>query len=206
MAAFSLLTTLSTLAQEAASDAVKPRVFGEFGTGFGQTLFGAETKAKLTRALGGGFNAGTGGNILLGFYLAPENRQGLGVGARIKGTFGSGVTGDYGDSYIFNYYAVSATAKYFPGRSFNKGLYSRATAGFGQFTTKRQNEAEKRYIHQYAIGSTFAVGVGYALPLGKQSLALEAEWETSSRSGTVDGEGSVRFTSGQIGANLIFSF
>jgi hypothetical protein len=203
--AIALLFGHLTFAQDAIVSN-KPRVYGEVGMGFGQTLFGSGTKGKLTRALGGGFDAGTGGNLMLGFYVAPQTWRGLGIGGRVKGTFGSGVAGDFGDSYIFNYYAVSATAKYFAGGTFNKGLYGRASLGFGQFTSKRQNEETNLYIHQYAIGNTLALGVGYAIPFGKQSLGFEVEWETSNRNGTVNGQGEVSFRSGQIGGNVILSF
>lgn len=83
-------------------------VYGEIGLGVGQTLFGNGTRASLQKALGGGgFDPGTGNNVMMGFYVAPQNWHGLGVGSRIRGTFGTPVKGDAGDQYIFNYYNLA---------------------------------------------------------------------------------------------------
>lgn len=182
-------------------------VFGEVGIGFGQTTFSGDIRTRLVQSLGGSFSPGSGGNVLMAFHVAPERWRGLGVGARIKGTFGSSTRGDFGDDYIFNYYNLGASAKYYPlSRRFNRGLYSRATVGFGQMTTKRLNDATRFYRHQYAIGSTLSLGTGYTLPLLGRSLSVEAEYETSRRSGTIDQIGSATFRSGQFGANLVVSF
>lgn len=56
-------------AQQAAS---KRPVFAEVGLGLNKTLYFGDTRAQLTRALGGSAKAGTGNNILAGFYVAPE--------------------------------------------------------------------------------------------------------------------------------------
>lgn len=186
----------------------KKRVFGEVGMGFGQTLFFGDVKEKLNQALGGTFEPGVGNNLLIGFYIAPENWKGFGVGARIKGTFGTSVQGENDpDDYIFNYYNLAASVKYyFIGREYNQGVYARASLGFGQFTAKRVNEANKRYTHQYAIGSTTALGIGYTFPLKTTSLSIETELERSARNGTIDGVGDATFSSGQFGANLILTF
>lgn len=188
--------------------APKLPVYGELGLGFGKTLFRGDTEDKLSRALGGRFRGGTGINLSTGFCVAPAGWRGLGVGARVKGTFGTPVRrADGPDEYIFNYYTVALTAKYYVGRTFNQGLYGRGSFGFGQFTAKRLDEAVRSYTHQYAIGSSALLGVGYTLrrPSGL-GLSLEAEYDLSSRSGTVDGVGDVGFGSGQIGVNVLVSF
>jgi hypothetical protein len=143
----------------------------------------------------------------MGFYIAPQQWKGLGLGSRIKGTFGTSVEGDFGDSYIFNYYNLAVTAKYFPfSRTFNKGVYARGSAGFGQMTTKRVNEATALYKHQYAIGSTLLLGIGYTFPVRKFALSIEAEYEYSGRNGTIDGVGDAMYRSGQLGGNVVLSF
>ncbi|MGF1639102.1 MAG: hypothetical protein ACFCUU_18645 [Cyclobacteriaceae bacterium] len=186
----------------------KQIVFGEFGLGFGQTIFNADISARLIKAYGGNFSPGIGNNLMMGFYLAPETWKGFGLGSRIKGTFGTPVKGDFGDDYIFNYYNLALTAKYYPvSREFNKGFYTRASVGFGQMTTKRVNESANIFKHQYAIGSTLMAGLGYTFPLGKSTaLSIESEFEYSSRGGTIDGVGEATFISSQIGANIILSF
>jgi hypothetical protein len=131
----------------------------------------------------------------------------LGIGSRIKGTFGTSVKGDLGDNYIFNYYNLALVGQYFPiSRSYGKGLYLRGSIGFGQMTTKRVNERTNLYKHQYAIGSSLLGGLGWAIPLGKMSLRLEAEFDYSNRNGTIDGVGNAQFRSGQIGGNVMLSF
>lgn len=186
----------------------KKRVYGEIGMGFGQTLFMGDIKQKLGQALGGTFEPGMGNNLMMAFYVAPEKWKGLGIGSRIKGTFGTSVDGDTdNDSYIFNYYNLGLSAKYyFISREYNKGFYTRAGIGFGQFTAKRFNETNQTYLHQYAIGSTASIGAGYSFPLKSTSLSIEAEFERSSRNGTINGVGDAQFTSGQLGANVILTF
>lgn len=199
----------SAAAQAPATPALpKLPVYGEVGLGFGQTLFRGATKAKLSQALGGSFRSGSGYNLMAGFYAAPAAWQGLGVGARIRGTFGTpGPAANNGDEYIFNYYNLAATAKYYPGGEFNRGFYGRGSLGFGQFTSKRLNDAARSYAHQYAIGSSVMLGAGYTLRRSSGlGLSLEAEYEHASRNGTVDQVGDVRFGSGQLGLNVIVSF
>lgn len=184
----------------------KTRIFAEVGFGFGQTLFFADMKDQLSESYGGSFDPNVGSNLTLGFYIAPENWKGLGFGTRAKGTFGSSVKGDFGDSYIFNYYTIALTAKYFPSKTFNKGLYIRVSYGFGQFTSKRVNEETNLYKHQYAIGTTLMGGLGWTFPMGKTALSIESEFEYSSRNGTIDGKGEANYKSGQLGINAILSF
>ncbi len=202
-----LLVLALLLTQLVSAQTEKQRIYGEVGLGFGQTTFGSSTKSQLRQALGGSFNPGIVGNSSMAFYYAPESWKGLGIGSRIKGAAAGSVIGEFGDSYFFNYYNLSASAKYYAiSKTFNKGWYVRANAGFGQLTTKRANEKTDTYVHQFAIGSTYTGGIGYTVPFQKTALSLEVEAETSSRSGTVNGVGDVTITNGQIGMNLIWSF
>lgn len=194
-------------AQTPTEKKLKFPVYGEIGLGWGQTLFFGNMKEQLTLSYGGSFNPGFGNNLMMGFYIAPENWKGLGIGSRIKGTFGTSVIGDNGDSYIFNYYNLAISAKYYMlSKEFNKGLYARGSFGFGQFTTKRVNEATYLYKHQYAIGTSLMGGIGYTIPFKKTTLSFEAEFDYSNRNGTIDGKGDAGYQSGQIGGNIILSF
>lgn len=207
--AVSITCLFGQFANAQSSNVEKSRfpIYGEIGLGFGQTLFFADMKSQLTKSYGGAFDSGTGNNLMMGFYIAPENWKGLGIGSRIKGTFGSSVKGDNGDSYIFNYYNLAITAKYYAlSKEFNKGLYARGSFGFGQFTTKRVNEATNLYKHQYAIGTSLMGSIGYTLPFKKTAISFEAEFEYSNRNGTIDGFGDAGYQSGQIGGNIILSF
>ena len=182
-------------------------VYGEFGLGFGQTLFFGDTKNQVRDALGGTFEPGITSNLAMAFYYAPKKWKGLGIGSRIKGSIATSVEGDFGDSYFFNYYNLSASAKYYAfSRQFNKGVYGRASVGFGQLTTKRANDETKNYVHQFAVGSTFTGSIGYSFTFKKSAISLEAEFESSSRNGTIKGIGDQSIRSGQIGLNVIYSF
>ena len=203
---FTVVLGAATTATAQQAETKKP-VYAEVGLGFNKTLYFGDTRARLTQALGGSARPGTGNNILAGFYVAPEKWRGLGVGSRISGSFGAPVTGDHGDDYIFNYYNLALAAKYYGlSREFGRGLYLRGSAGFGQLTTKRFREETNFYRHQYALGTSFMGGLGYTLPRKGWSLGLETEFETASRSGTVDGVGSQTFHSGQLGINVILGF
>lgn len=208
MQKFCFLTVCGFLcAFTSTAQVTKLPVYAEFGLGWGQTLFFGDMKEKLVQSYGGSFDPSIGNNLLMGFYVAPEQWKGLGVGARIKGTFGTSVEGDFGNSYIFNYYNLALAVKYYPiSRTFNKGLYVRGSLGFGQFTTKRVNEATNLYKHQYAIGTSLMGGLGWTFPFKKTALSLEAEFDYSNRNGTIDGQGDAQYSSGQLGANIILSF
>ena len=185
----------------------KTRVYGEVGFGVNKILLFGDTRNQLVRALGGSADFGSANNLLAGFFVAPEKWRGLGVGFHMSGTFGAPVTGDFGDQYIFNAYNVGVAAKYYPlSRQFNRGLYGRGSIGFGQFTTKRFRQDTNFYRHQYALGSSLMGALGYSLRVKGLSVGLEAEVESASRSGTVDGLGSQTFKSGQLGVNLVVSF
>lgn len=192
---------------QTSSQKIKLPVYGEVGLGWGQTLFFGDMKTKLTQSFGGSFDPNIGNNLMMGFYTAPDNWKGLGIGSRIKGTFGTSVTGDNGDNYIFNYYNLAITAKYYAfSGEFNKGLYARGSFGFGQFTAKRVNEVADLHKHQYAIGTSLMGGIGYTLPFKRTALSFEAEYDYSSRGGTIDGLGNATYLSGQLGGNIIISF
>jgi len=187
---------------------IRPKnIYGEFGFGTGQTIIANETKTHLRTALGGSFEPVFAGNLTTAFYYAPSKWKGLGLGTRLMWSGGPGAVGENGDDYFFNYYNFSLSAKYYAlSRTFNKGLYLRLSVGTGQLTTKRANEASNSFIHQFAIGNTISGNIGYSFPGGKNAISLEGHIESSSRSGTINGLGDKNLRSGQIGANIIYSF
>lgn len=198
---FILFSTMTVQAQKAT-------IYGEVGLGFGQTLFFGDIEDKLRQSLGGSFEPNIANNLMMAFYIAPENWKGLGIGSRIKGSIGTSVEGDFGDGYLFNYYNLAIAAKYYPfSQQFNKGIYGRGSIGFGQVTTKRENETTDEYRHQYAIGGVFTAGAGYTIPFKKTALSIEAEFEIANRNGTISGVGDGQpFQSGQLSVNFILSF
>jgi len=189
------------------SDQKKIPVYGEFGFGFGKTMIPTSTQGHLAVALGGAFKPMGAGNLSTAFYYAPKKWKGLGVGTRFMWSGGPGAKGDNGDDYFFNYYNFSISAKYYAlSRQFNNGLYVRGSIGTGQLTTKRANDANKSFTHQFAIGNTLSANVGYSLPIGHKAISLEIHYETSSRSGTISTLGDKSLKSSQIGGNIIYSF
>lgn len=189
----------------------KQTVFGEVGLGAGRTLFFGDIRTKLRQAIqANDFEPGIAGNLLLGFYVAPERWKGLGVGGRLKFSgSGGGATDSQGGEYFFNYYNLGLSAKYYPvSREYNNGLYARATVGTGQLTTKHQfNDTADTYLHQFAIGSVLTGSVGWTFPLKTTSLGLEVEFESGRRNGTISGIGDGQvFRSGQLGLNGVLTF
>jgi hypothetical protein len=187
---------------------IRPKnIYGEFGFGGGQTIIANETKSHLKAALGGSFDPIFAGNLTTAFYYAPSKWKGLGLGTRFMWSGGPGAVGENGDDYFFNYYNFSVSAKYYAlSQTFNKGLYLRLSLGTGQLTTKRANDVSNSFIHQFAVGSTVSANIGYSFPIGKNAISLEGHFETSSRSATINGLGDKSLRSGQIGANIIYSF
>ncbi len=207
MKSISILTFCLLASQMCFSQSQKTRIFGEIGLGAGQAIINTSTKNSLETALGGTFEPSIGNNLMMAFYVSPENWKGLGVGSRIHGTFGSPASGTNNSEYVFNYYNLALAAKYFVlSREFNKGLYLNGSLGFGQFTAKRLNEATNEYQHQYAIGTSLMGGLGYTFPFKKTALSVEVQYENANRNGTVTRKGELSFQSGQIGGNIILSF
>lgn len=195
-------------AQNSTSTEIRAKnIYGEIGFGTGQTIINNETKSNLKLALGGSFDPVFAGNLTTAFYYAPIKWKGLGLGTRLMWSGGPGAVGENGDDYFFNYYNFSFSAKYYAiSKVYNKGLYARLSLGTGQLTTKRANDAGNSFTHQFAIGNTITGNIGYSLPVRKNALSVEGHFETSSRSGTINGVGDRNLRSGQIGANLIYSF
>jgi hypothetical protein len=185
-------------------------VFGEFGFGFGQTLFFDDMPAKLAQSIRANtFTPNTGFNTVLGFVVAPESWNGFGLGARAKVFAATPASGTEGERYFFNYYHAGFSGKWYAlSQKFNEGAYIRGAWGFGQLTAKRDNSpAKEEYLHQFAVGSTFLGGLGWTFPVGAVGVSIEAEFETSLRNGAITnvGEGQL-FRSGQIGLNCLISF
>ncbi len=185
-------------------------VYGEFGFGYGQTLFFGDIRTKLSQAIqAGDFTPNSGFNTVLAFYAAPEEWRGFGLGARAKVFAATPAGGTQNERYFFNYYHAGLSGKWYAlSQKFNDSAYLRGVVGFGQLTTKRDNSpAKEEYLHQFAVGSTFLGGLGWTFPVGSVGISIEAEFETSLRNGTITnvGDGQL-FQSGQIGLNLLISF
>ena len=206
---FFLLTfsTATLFAQLNETPTNKLPIYSEIGLGAGQTLFFNQMSTNLGQALGGHFTPGISPNLMMGFYIAPQSWKGLGLGSRIHGTFGMPIGPEGEDQYVFNYYNLALSLQYYLSQTFNRGLYGKASLGFGQMTAKRLNEARQSYQHQYAIGSSITANIGYTLPINNWAVSLELHFSYAARNGTVTDQGDgVLFESGQLGVNVLVHF
>ncbi len=202
IAAAILLCTSNTFAQSEK----KQSVYSEIGVGFGKTLFFGDVKSVLKDGYGGAFDPGTATNLIMGFSFSPESWKGFGVGSKLNFAIGNSVKGDNNDAYVFNYYNFAITTKYFAiSKKYNEGFYVNASAGLGQFTSERSN-GTLYYKHLYGLGFSFLSGAGYSIPVGRQSLSFEVQYDYSTRDTGIDGKGESALKSGQFGANIIYSF
>lgn len=124
-------------------------------------------------------------------------------GLKYKSLGAAPAKGDNGNEMFFNYWGAAFTVKYFPfDKMAKKGLYLQGDYFFiTQFTQKYRNTAKLTFDHQFAIGSGFAFGLGYDIPLKnrKTMLTIGIEYETDSRQGEVTGVGDKIFKSSNLG-------
>lgn len=184
-------TPTTVWAQDAEPTPGKLPVYGNISIGYGNTFFSGTLGEKETINDGRGYGRNQGNTLTTWFYAAPTRWKGLGVGTGIKGFFATPNNGDNNETYLFNYYHVGVGAKYYLlTRTFNKGLALKSSFGIGQMTEKTKFNNTRTYQHQFAVGTTLLVGVGYSIPVFKRSaLNIDFDYETSNRRGDVTGIG-----------------
>jgi hypothetical protein len=204
---------LSRTDMQAQSAAPAPwRVYAEVSGGVGLTYFSGQLEDQRQAREQQGFTDNRfGSNIATFFYFTHERVRGLGLGFGGKGTFGAGSPRSSDEArFFFNGYHFGLAAKYFPiSQVFNRGFYVSGQLGFGQFTQKLSIPSIKTYEHQYGIGPTGHIGLGYAVPVGPSGAAFtfSVAYEASSRRGDIDGVGDNQtFTSSQASIMVGFSF
>lgn len=205
-----LFVTTTILAQNGAPDLTlsNKKTSIEVSLGFGKTFFFGDLRTQETAQDAEGFSPNIGTNVAFAYYRSISKVPGLQLGARASFFISTPSTNDSGDKeYFFNYYHGGISAKYFYGKTVDKGLFSRVDAGFGQMTEKLRNTSEKEATHQFAIGTTLGGSLGWAFPLKSgKSVFVETYYEQSFRNGDVDGVGEKQFQSGQIAFNVGLSF
>lgn len=187
----------------------KTPVYGAIALGYGNTFFSGTLGEKETLNDGRGFGRNQGFTISTFFYVAPSKWKGLGIGSGIKGFTSTPNNGGDNETYFFNYYHVGVGAKYYPfSKTFNRGFAVKSSFGMGQMTEKMRYNNTKTYEHQFAIGTTLLVGVGYAIPIGgSKAFTIELEGETSNRRGDVTGIGEDQpFRNKHVSLNVGISF
>lgn len=193
------------------AQSAKTPIYAQISIGYGNTFFYGSLADKETINDSRGFGRNQGNTLSSFFYAAPAAWNGLGLGSGVKGFFATPNNGGDNETYFFNYYHVGVGLKYHLfSQQFNEGFYTKANVGFGQMTEKTKFNNERRYEHQFAIGTTLLGGIGYAFPIGKSkhtALNIDLEAEYSSRSGDVTGLGeSQRFQNSHISINVGISF
>lgn len=174
--------------------------YAEFRGGYGITLFGTGLKERYEA---GHFSTSGGGLASLAAYHKFKKINSLNFGIKYKSLGAAPAQGDNGQELFFNYWGAATTFKYFPfDKNAQKGVYLQGDYFFvTQFTQKYRNTANLQFDHQFAIGSGFAVGLGYDFAFGtkKTMLTIGLEYEYDTRRGEVTGIGDKKFVSSNIG-------
>jgi hypothetical protein len=197
-------------AQDGTTESEKIPVYGTISIGYGNTFFSGRLAEKETINDSRGYGRNQGNTLMTWFYVAPQRWKGLGIGTGLKGFFATPNNGGNDETYLFNYYHVGLGAKYYPfSRVFNRGFSLRSNFGIGQMTEKTKFNATQTYEHQFAIGRTVLLGVGYSIPVFKKKAALniDFDYENSSRRGDVTGLGENQsFRNSHVSLNIGLGF
>lgn len=210
-AAVTLLATSLVYAQTT-TERPKLRVYGEVAYGAGMHLFtGRLEDARAARVDSGFSNNRFGNAFAASFFVVPSRTPNFGFGMSMKGTFGAPAERASDKAqFFFNGYSVNVAAKWFPfSERFNEGWLVRGQVGFGQFLQKMRLPNRNVYEHQYAIGNSYLLGVGYAIPVGRsdRAIIIEGQLEYNSRQGDQTGVGEkLNFSYGQVSLNVGYSF
>lgn len=180
--------------------------YGEFKSGYGQTQFGSGLAERYNA---GNFSASGGGLTSLSAFRKFEKANHLHFGLKFKGLGAAPSMGDNNEEMFFNFWSVAIAAKYFPfSKSGEKGIFLISDYNFvSQFTQKYRNISTLQFDHQFAIGSSFTLGVGYHFPLkNRYGLVVSIEHDWASRSGEVQGIGDKNFRNNHLAfqVGLIF--
>ena len=174
--------------------------YAEFRGGYGISIFGAGLKEAYDA---GNFSTSGGGLATLAAYHKFKKINYLNIGLKYKSLGAPPAKGDNGKEMFFNYWGAALTAKCFIlDKTAKSGLYLQADYFFvTQFTQKYRTTSKLEFNHQFAIGSGFAFGLGYDVPLkGKHSMwTFGIEYEFDSRRGEVTGVGDKTFKSANLG-------
>jgi hypothetical protein len=181
--------------------------YAEFKGGYGVSSFG---KGLAEKYRAGNFSSSGGGLATLAAYKKFKNLNFINLGIKYKSLGAAPAQGDNGDEMFFNFWGAAIATKFFPmDKNGKKGIYLQGDYFFvTQFTQKYRNTLKSIYDHQFAIGSSFCIGVGYDLPLGqaRNMLTFGLEYDAATRRGEVTGIGNKQFKSSNFGLMLGLKF
>lgn len=172
--------------------------YGEFKGGYGITRFSTGLNERFEK---GNFSRTGGGLFSIAAYRKFGNLNHLQLGLKFKGLNASPSRGDNNNEMFFNFWGTSVSMKYFPlSKNTEKGIYLQGDYNFvTQFTQKYRDTKALQFDHQFAIGSSYTVCMGYQYPLkNRYSILASVEYDLATRRGEVQGIGDVQFKNSNI--------
>jgi hypothetical protein len=182
--------TESTTTSENSSNSF---TYGEFKAGYGVTQFSTGLKERFES---GNFSRSGGGIFSVAAYRKFKKLNYIHLGLKFKGLGAAPSRGDNNSEMFFNFWGTAFSIKYFPfSKSASKGFYLQGDYNFTtQFTQKYRNTGALEFDHQFAIGSSFTLGLGYQYPLkNRYALVATVEYDWANRQGEVQGIGDKQF-------------
>jgi hypothetical protein len=167
--------------------------YGEFKAGYGATQFSTGLKERFKT---GNFSTSGGGLFSISAYRKFEKLNYVHLGLKFKGLGAAPSQGDNNSEMFFNFWGTAFSTKYFPiSKSASNGIYLQGDYNFTtQFTQKYRNSGALEFDHQFAIGSSFTLGLGYHYPLkNRYALVATVEYDWANRQGEVQGIGDKQF-------------
>lgn len=191
---------------KATDDTASGFTYGEIRVGYGVTQFGSGLSGRYDAG-----NFGTSGGVLttIAAYRKFEKIDHLHFGLRFRALGAAPSRGNNSQEMFFNFWGAGVSTKYFPlSASGRRGPFLQGDFNFAsQFTQKYRRTVAREFDHQFAIGSSLVVGLGYQFQLPNRNalvVALEHDW--ASRQGEVQNIGDVRFRNRNVGLLVGFVF
>lgn len=176
--------------------------YGEFKAGYGLNQFSSGLNERFEN---GNFSNSAGGLASIAAYRKFEKLHYLHLGLRFKGLGAAPSTGDNGEEMFFNFWGTALSVKCFPlSKAADKGLYLQADYNFiTQFTQKYRTVSALDFDHQFAIGTSIALGMGYQHSLKNgYGLLASVEYDWATRQGEVQGVGEQQFRSSHLAVQI----
>lgn len=195
-----------SVAQESTNN-LSPRTnsgftYGELKVGYGVTQFGDGLSERYEAG-----NFGASGGILssIAAYRKFDAIDHLHFALKFKAHGAMPSNGDNSQEMFFNFWGAGVSTKYLPFSAIgNNGLYLQGDYYFTtQFTQKYRRTEAKEFDHQFAIGCSVTLGLGYQYQLSNcYALVATVEYDLASRRGEVQGIGDVTFQNRNFGVQL----
>jgi hypothetical protein len=180
--------------------------YGEFKIGYGVTQFSTGLSERFEN---GNFSTSGGSLASIAAYRKFNKINYVHFGLKFKGFGASPSNGDNGEEMFFNFWGTSISLKYFPfNKSAVRGVYLLGDYNFAtQFTQKYRKTSDLEFEHQFAVGNSFTLGLGYQYPLKNGfGLVASVEYDWATRNGEVQGVGDQQFQNSNVAFQVGFIF